>query len=110
MGGEDLDGLGAALGAVLTTGNSAVDHAFILVMRTDPKPCEDVSFAHGQGSIGVIDASRPEFTHGFQLQGRVTGVLPKRGVLSGSALADVLRQCIIAMPELGERPGTKDHG
>lgn len=99
---------GPLTSAFLASGTSAVDHAFILVMRTNPEPRQDVALSNGQGSIGVIDAGRPEFTHGLQLQGRVTGVLPEDGVLSGSALPDVLRQRVVAMPKLGERPGTED--
>ena len=45
----------------------SLDHALIIIVRTDPKPCEDLPLAESQRANAIGDASGPELAYRFQL-------------------------------------------
>ncbi len=52
-------------------------HPLVLIMRSDPKPRKRVPVSHRQNAITIRHPRRPERTHSFQLQRRVSGILCK---------------------------------
>jgi hypothetical protein len=58
---------------------SRVDDIVVFGVSSDPKPCDDISFADGERAVVVVDADRPEVgAEFFEMEGRMEGlVLPE---------------------------------
>jgi len=57
---------------------SAAYQPHLLIMRTYPKPLEDIAFAHGERPIRIVDAGAPQAADRLQVQRWVCGVPTKK--------------------------------
>jgi hypothetical protein len=64
---------------------SGVYQPLVSIMRTYPKPVEDIAFERGERPIRMVDAGAPQPADWLQVQGRMCWVLTKKPQNSSEA-------------------------
>ena len=89
---------------------SACEDSFIILVRVDPKPVEDVTFVVAEDSVGLVHPGAPYLADGLQVQRRMEWILAEEFELFIGVFLNIRRKGAVKFPEFVRGVGEKRHG
>lgn len=69
-----------------------MEDPLILLVRANPKPVEDFTFAVGKGTVGLVHPGTPQLADGLQAQRRMQWILAEEVELFIGSLLNIRRK------------------